>query len=81
MLRVARTPSNPHPLDLIKAHLIGSPIVELRRTRGTMVRHGRGCLERAAVLEIGGYPGSAEGVVADLGLDSRAARHLLAEQR
>jgi hypothetical protein len=41
---------NNDPLDLIEANLIAPAIVELRRTRRGMVRHGGGFFQGAAFL-------------------------------
>src|SRR5262249_12363981 len=54
----------------IKRDAIFPPIVELGGARGGMGRHLARLLQRAAVLEVGGDPGAAEGVVADLRCDA-----------
>src|ERR1017187_7372142 len=61
--------SDQYPFDLIEAHLVAPPVIELRRPGAGMVGHGRGLLQRPAVLEIGRDAGRPETVVADLGLD------------
>src|SRR5258708_37046564 len=66
--------SNHDPLDLIEAELVAPAIVELRRARRGVVRHRRGLLKRAAVLEIVGYPRRPETVVAGLWGDARPRR-------
>jgi len=48
-------------------------MVKCRARRG-VVRHRRGLLKRAAVLEIGGYPRRPETVVAELGGDAGPGR-------
>ena len=61
--------SNHDPLDLVEVHLVPPPVIELGRPGAGMVGHGRGLLQRAAVLEIGRDAGGAKAVIADLGLD------------
>jgi DNA invertase Pin-like site-specific DNA recombinase len=56
---------NQHPLHLVQGHVVGPPIIELGGAGRTMVRHRRGRLQGAAVLQIGGDPGRAERMVAD----------------
>ena len=63
--------SNHNSLDLIKADLIASAIIELGRTRRSMVCHGGSFLKRAAVFEVGGDPCRPETVIAELGGDAR----------
>jgi hypothetical protein len=58
------------PHSLIPLHLVsGEPllraVVKLGRTRALVRRHFLRVLERAAVSEVGGNPGGAEGVAAD----------------
>ncbi len=55
------------PLDLIEGDLVGSTIVELGGPRRRMGRHRGGCLQLAAIDQIGGDTGCPKGVVADLG--------------
>jgi hypothetical protein len=43
---------NCNPFHLIEVHLVAPAIVELRRARRSVVRHGGGVFERAAVLEV-----------------------------
>jgi hypothetical protein len=69
-----RQPSDRNALDFIEADLIAPTIVELRRARRRMVRHGRGLLERAAVFQIGRDSGCPEAVVAELGFDAGCGR-------
>jgi hypothetical protein len=69
-----RQPSDRDALDFIEADLIAPTIVELRRARRRMVRHGRGLLERAAVFQIGRDSGCPEAVVAELGFDAGCGR-------
>jgi hypothetical protein len=47
-------------LDLVERNFIFGPIVKLRGTRRLMCRDLLSVFERAAVLEIGGNPGSAK---------------------
>ena len=54
-------------------HLVGPAIVELRGAGRGVVRHRGGVFERAAVFQVGGDAGRAEGVIADLGLDAGGA--------
>jgi hypothetical protein len=61
---------NCNPLDLVEAHVIAPAIVELRRARRGLVRHRRGFLQCAAVLENGRDPGCAETVVAKPSFDA-----------
>lgn len=65
--------SNHHPLDLIKAHFIVPPVIELRRACARMVCHRGGFFKCPAILEIGRDSRRPETVIADLGLD--ADRH------
>src|SRR3954452_21222682 len=67
-------PSNPHALDLAHADVIVAPVI---KTGGFGVRvpgHALGDLELAAVREVVGDAGSAEGMAADLRLNSRIRR-------
>jgi hypothetical protein len=48
--------SNKYPLHLVEAHLIAAAIVELRGAGRSMVRHGGGFFEPAAVFQIGRDP-------------------------
>src|SRR5271167_1249230 len=57
------------PFHLVERHLLGAPVIELRRPRARMVRHLRGALQRPAVLEVGGDAHRPKRVVADLGGD------------
>jgi hypothetical protein len=57
--------SNEYPFHLVERHFLRSPVVKLRRACRGMVRHLRGFFEGAAVLQVGGDAGRAEGVVAD----------------
>ena len=50
--------------------MVLAPIVELGGAGGGMRRHLTGLLQRAAVLQVGGDAGAAEGVVADFGGDA-----------
>ena len=52
-----------------RLNVVAPPVIELGRPRGSVVRHGGGLFERAAVLEIGRDAGRPERVVADFGLD------------
>lgn len=54
-----------HALHFVQRHVIGPAIVELSGARRAMVRHRRGRLQGATVLQIGGDPGRAETVIAD----------------
>jgi hypothetical protein len=58
--------SNHHALDLIEREFTAPPVIELRGARAGMVRHAGRLLERAAVFQVGGDPGRAEAVIADL---------------
>ena len=60
---------NRDPLHLVERDLLGPPIIKLCRACAGMVRHLRGLLKRAAVLEIRGDAGRPERVIADLGRD------------
>jgi hypothetical protein len=62
--------SNQYPLDFIERHLVAPAIVKLRGTRAGVIGHGRGLLERAAVLEIRCDTRGAKAVVADQSLDA-----------
>jgi hypothetical protein len=62
--------SNHNPLDLIERDLIAAPVTEAGSPGRLMDGHLLGDLQPAAVLEVGRYPGGAEGVAADLGLDA-----------
>jgi hypothetical protein len=57
--------SNEYSLHLVERHLLGPPVVKLRRARAGVVRHLRGFFERAAVLQISGDAGRAESMIAD----------------
>ena len=63
---------NQNPLNLVERHLLGAPIVKLRRARRGMVRHLRGLFKRAAILQVGSDARRAEGVVADARADPAA---------
>jgi len=65
---------NHDPLDLIEAELVAPAIIKLGGARRGVVRHRRGLLERAAVLEIGGDAGCPEAVVAELSFDASSSR-------
>ena len=65
--------SNHDPLDLIKAEFVAVAVVELRRARRCLVRHGRCLFWRAAILEIGGDPGRPETAIAELRSSNAAA--------
>lgn len=45
-----QAPPNLHRLDLVKADVIRSPIIELIGAVGALIGHGRGRFEMAAVL-------------------------------
>jgi hypothetical protein len=62
--------SERNPLDLIEGNLIGAPVVKSGGPRRFMTGHLLGDLELAAVLQVGGDPGGAEAVGADLGAQS-----------
>jgi hypothetical protein len=53
-------------LDLIEADLVAPAVIELRRARTGVVGHGCCVFECAAILQVGGDAGGAEGVVANL---------------
>src|SRR5271154_2178149 len=54
---------NSNLLDLIERDLVVGAIVKLGGA-GTLVSgHGLGVFERAAIIEVGGYSGRAEGVI------------------
>jgi hypothetical protein len=55
-----------YPLDLVEADFVASPVIELGRTRGSVVSHRGGLFERTAILEIGSDPGRSEAVVTEL---------------
>jgi hypothetical protein len=65
--------SDHNPLDLIERDLVAAPVVEAGSPGRLMGGHLLGGLQPAAVLEVGRYPGGAEGVAADLGLDAGLA--------
>jgi hypothetical protein len=60
---------NRHSLHLVERHVLGAPIIELRRPRAGMVRHLRRLLKRTAVFEVGGDARRPKRVVANLGRD------------
>ncbi len=62
--------SHPDLLYLIEAEFLAPAVVELRRARRCVVRHLRGLLQRAAVLQIRGDAGRPEAVVAEPGGDA-----------
>ena len=62
--------SNCNPLDLVERDLVAGAVVELGRARRLVRRDLLRVLQRAAVLEVGGDAGGAEGVAADRGLDA-----------
>jgi len=66
--------SNHDPLDLIERDLVAGAIVELRRARAFVRRHQLSILQGPAVVEIGGNPGGAERVAANIPTHSRLAR-------
>ncbi len=68
-LRVEET-LNGDPFHLVQRNLILPPVVELGGPWGLVVGDVLRRLERAAVLQVGGDAGGAEGVVADPGLDA-----------
>ncbi len=70
---------NTDPLDLIEAHLIPPPVIELRRAAAGMVGHRPRFFQRTAVIEIGGNAGSPEGVIGRLGQDADRRRHAAAD--
>ena len=61
--------SDHHALNLIKAHLVAPPVVELGGTRAGVIGHRGRRLKRPAVLEVGRDARRTEAVVADLGHD------------
>jgi hypothetical protein len=69
--QTASSALNPDPLHLVQADVVLPPIVELGRARAGVVGHGRGILQRAAVLQVGGDAGGPEGVIADPGAKAR----------
>ena len=62
--------SERNPLHLIEGNLIIAPVVKSGGPRGFMAGHLLGDLELASVLQLGGDPGGAEAVGADLGAQS-----------
>ncbi|MBA9068729.1 hypothetical protein FHR71_002479 [Methylobacterium sp. RAS18] len=54
-------------LDLVLVHLVGAPVIGLRGPGRGAIGDGGGTLQRAAFLEVGGYAGRPERVVADPG--------------
>ena len=56
---------NSNLLDFIERDLVVCAVVELGGTRALVGGHGLSVLERAAIVEIGGDAGGAEGVIAD----------------
>ena len=56
--------SDPDPLDLVQSHLVSPPVVEPRGLGRLVGRHLAGVLHVAAVQQIGGDRGGAEGVAA-----------------
>src|ERR1035437_7814197 len=64
---------NHNPLDLIERDLIAAPVIEAGSPGRLMGGHLLGDLQPAAVLEVSRYPGGAEGVGGDLGLDAGLA--------
>jgi hypothetical protein len=61
-------------LDLIESDLVARAVVKLRRACRGVVRHRGSFFESAAVLEVGGDPGRAKRVIADLCLDTGRSR-------
>ena len=57
--------SNENPLHLVEHDFLGTTVVKLRRACRGMVRHLRGALQLAAVLQVGGDARGAKGMVAD----------------
>jgi hypothetical protein len=66
--------SQPNPLDLVLSESFPGTVVKLGRARTFVRRHFLGMLERAAIGEIGGDPGRAEGVIADRRRDAGRGR-------
>ena len=58
--------SNQYPLDLIERDLIVAPVVEAGGSRALVIGHLLRDLELAAVAQVLGDAGGAEGVAADL---------------
>jgi len=61
--------SDHDPFDLVEGNVVAAPVVEAGGAGRLVVGHLLGDFELAAVLEIGGNAGGAEGVAADLRLD------------
>jgi hypothetical protein len=71
--RVVCDLSNHDPLDLIERDLIVAPVIEAGGARALMVGHLLRDFELAAVAQVFGDAGGAEGVIADPGQDAGAA--------
>ena len=65
---------NGDPFHFVQRNLLLPPVVELGGPWGLVVGDVLGRLERAAVLQVGGDAGGAEGMVADPGLDAGGLR-------
>ncbi len=61
---------NQNPFHFIEGEQVVAPVIKAGRAGALMVRHLLGDFELAAVAQIFGDPGRAEGVTTDLGFDA-----------